>query len=159
MSNRSLALAALLPLAALTACASSNTMRTSANTAIVQTSAAPICGGAGAALVAQKQAAIETIKAGYDRYIIIDGRSANNVGVAQTPGTFRSNGVVTGGFYSGTTIYQPGMPIIYGTHDQALAIYMFRDGDPGANQAVSAREMLGPEWPELVKAGSINACS
>jgi hypothetical protein len=159
MSNLSRTVVALLSVAALTACTSSNTMRTSVNTAIVQTSAAPICGGAGAARVGQKQAAIETIKAGYDRYVIVDGRSANNVGLIQTPGTFRTTGIVNGGFYSGTTTYQPGMPIIYGSHDQALAIYMFRDGDPGAKQAVSAREMLGPKWAELVKAGSINTCS
>lgn len=141
------------------ACTSSNTVRTSANTAIIQTSAAPVCGGAGAARAAQKQAAIETIKAGYDRYIIVDGRSANNVGVMQTPGTFHTTGVAHGGFYRGTTTYQPGMPIVYGSHDQAFAIYMFRNGEPGAHQAVPAREVLGEKWQEMVKAGRINTCA
>jgi hypothetical protein len=40
---------------------------------IIQTGAAPICGGAGALKVSQQLAAIETIKAGYDRYIITGG--------------------------------------------------------------------------------------
>ena len=144
---------------ALAACTSSNTVRTSANTAIIQTSAAPVCGGVGAARVAQKQAAIETIKAGYDRYIIVDAASANNVGVMQTPGTFHTTGTVRRGFYSGTTTYQPGMPVIYGSHDQAFAIRMFRNGEPGANQAIPARDMLGPNWQEQAKAGRLNTCA
>lgn len=155
LSACALAVAAL----AISGCTSSNTVRTSANTAIIQTSAAPVCGGAGAARAAQKQAAIETIKAGYDRYIIVDGRSANNVGVMQTPGTFHTTGVAHGGFYRGTTTYQPGVPIVYGSHDQAFAIYMFRNGEPGAHQAVPAREVLGEKWQEMVKAGRINTCA
>lgn len=143
----------------LAACTSSDTIRTSANTAIVRTSAAPICGGTGAARVAQQQAAIETIKAGFDRYIVMDAASANNVQVLQGPGTFHHRGVSHGGFYSGTTTYQPGMPMVYGRHEQAFAVRMFRDGEPGAHQALSAREALGPKWPEMVKAGRINTCA
>lgn len=149
----------LLPTIALAACAGTNTIRTSSDTAIVQASAAPICRGAGAAKVAQKQAAIETIKAGYDRYIIVDAASANNVQVAQTPGSYHTTGTVYGGYVSATTTYQPGMPIVYGTHDQAFAIKMFRDRDPGSGRAISARETLGPKWQELVKAGSIRTCA
>ena len=154
LTGTTLALSALT----LAACTSSDTIRTSANTAIVRTSAAPVCGGAGAARVAQKQAAIETIKAGYDRYMIVDGRSANNIGVAQGPGTYHHSGTYNRGFYSGTTTYQPGMPIVYGSHDQAFAIYMFRNGEAGAHQAVPAREVLGEKWQEMVKAGRVNTC-
>lgn len=150
-----------LALSALTlaACTSSDTIRTSANTAIVRTSAAPVCGGAGAARVAQKQAAIETIKAGFDRYIIMDAASANNVEVVQGPGTYHNSGTYNRGFYSSTTTYQPGMPMVYGRHEQAFAIRMFRDGEPGAHQAIPARQILGDKWSELVKAGSVNTCS
>lgn len=152
--------AAMLSVAvAVSACTSSNTVRTSADTAIVKTRAAPICGGAGAARVAQLQAAIETIRAGYDRYVIVDGASANNVQVGNAPGTFRTTGVVHGNVYSGTTTYQPGIPIIRGTHDQAFAIRIFRDSDPGAGQALSARQTLGPKWQEMVKAGRVNTCA
>lgn len=143
----------------LTGCTSSSTVRTSASSAIVQTSAAPVCGGTGAMRAAQKQAAIETIKAGFDRYIITGAASSNNVRVTQGPGTYYTSGTVTGGYYSGTTTYRPGMPIVSGSHNQAFAIHMFRDGEPGANEAISARETLGPKWPELVKKGSINTCA
>src|SRR5690606_32486672 len=93
MITRLLTGTALL-LSALTfaACTSSNAVRTSANTAIIRTSAAPICGGTGAARVAEQQAAIETVKAGYDRYIIVDMASANNVQVVQGPGSYKTTG-------------------------------------------------------------------
>lgn len=143
----------------LAACTSSDTIRTSANTAIVRTSAAPVCGGTGAARVAQQQAAIETIKAGFDRYIIVDGRSANNVQIVQGPGTFHHRGVSHGGLYSGTTTYQPGMPIIYGRHEQAFAIQMFREGEAGSHQAIPARDVLGPKWQDKVKAGHVGTCA
>lgn len=158
MTNKITTLSICALAISLAACTSSDTIRTSANTAIVRTSAAPVCGGTGAARVAQQQAAIETIKAGYDRYIIVDGRSANNVGVVQTPGTYHHSGTYNRGFYSGTTTYQPGMPIVYGSHDQAFAIYMFRDGETGAHQAIPAREVLGDKWQEMVKAGKVNTC-
>lgn len=145
--------------AALSACAGSTAIRTSANTAIIQTSAAPVCGGFGAAKVAQQQAAIETLKAGYDRYIIVDTASANNVRATQLPGQYHTTGMVSGGFYSGTTTYTPGPTMVYGTHDQAFAIRMFRDGEAGSQQAVSARQALGDKWQEKVKAGAIRTCT
>jgi hypothetical protein len=109
---------------ALAGCARGEAVRTSANTMMVQTSAAPVCGGGGALQVAQRVAAIETIRAGYDRYIITGGQSQNN---------FR------------------------GAHDQGLAVAMFREGEPGGQQAVSARAELGPNWEEQVKNG-IRTC-
>ena len=70
-----IALVALASGLALGGCARSEAVRTSANTMIIQTGAAPICGGTGALKVSQQLAAIETIKAGYDRYIITGGHA------------------------------------------------------------------------------------
>lgn len=143
-----------LPLA-LIGCARTTAIHTSADTITVQTSAAPICGATGAAKVAQRQAAIETIKAGYDRYIIIGAEAANNVTITQTPGTFQTSGNVTGfGTYNQQTTYVPGPMIAHGTHDQAFGVKMFKDGDPNGAQALSAREMLGPQWAKWVKDGA-----
>jgi hypothetical protein len=148
----------LLSAGLLWGCAGTNVIRTSNDTAIVQASAAPACGGIGAARVAQKQAAIETIKAGYDRYIIVDAASASNITTTQMPGTYNTTGVVRGGWVSAQTTYTPGPVITSGSHDAAFAIRMFRDGDPGANQALSARDTLGPKWPEIIKGGSLTTC-
>lgn len=142
---------------AMAGCARSEAVRTSANTMIIQTGAAPVCGGAGALKVSQQLAAIETIKAGYDRYIINGGQSQNNVSVTQMPGSYNTAGSYGGGFYRSQTTYQPGPTIVAGSHDQGLSIVMFREGEPGAQQAISAREMLGPEWPDKVKTG-VHTC-
>lgn len=154
-----LRLTLLVPAIGLAACTSSSTVRTSADTAIVQTSAAPICQGAGAARAAQKQAAIETIKAGYDRYVIIDAASANNVRVTQGPGSYHTTGVVNNGWFNGTTTYRPGPTMVSGHHEQAFAIKMLRETDPQAVYAISARETLGDNWEQLVKAGNIGTCT
>jgi len=142
---------------ALGGCARSEAVRTSANTMIIQTGAAPVCGGAGALKVSQQLAAIETIKAGYDRYIITAGQAQNNVSATQLPGSYNTTAIYGGGFYRGQTTYQPGPTIIAGSHDQGLAVVMFREGDPGAQQAISAREILGPEWRDKVQTG-IHTC-
>ena len=151
----------LLATASLAACASSQAVRTSADTMIIQTSAAPACGANGAAKVAQAMAAIETIRAGYDAYIILDAASANNVQVSQGPGTVYTSGTVTYcgnyGTYNGTSTYQPGPTIISGSHDQSFAIQMFKAGQPGAERAIPARDVLGPDWATLVKEG-VNSC-
>jgi hypothetical protein len=134
-------------------CARSEAVRTSANTMIIQTGAAPVCGGMGALRVAQQLAAVETIRAGYDRYIITGGQAQNNVVVSQMPGSYNTTATYGGGFYQGRTTYQPGPTIVAGSHDQGLAVVMYHESDAGAQQAVSAREILGPEWSEKVKNG------
>jgi hypothetical protein len=107
--------------------------------------------------VAEKQAAIETIKAGYDRYVITSGASQNNVTTTQMPGTFNTVGTASAygnmGTYNATTTYTPGPIITSGTHDQALGVHMFKDGEPGSANAISAKETLGPKWQEIVKDG------
>ncbi len=143
----------LILLFALTGCAGGEAVRTSANTMIIQTSAAPVCRGQGALRVAQQLAAIETIKAGFDRYIITSGQAQNNVSVSQAPGSYQTTGTYGGGFYNTRTTYQPGPTIVSGSHDQGLSVVMFRETDPQAQQAVSARETLGPDWQEKVKNG------
>ena len=143
---------------ALAGCAGTNTIQTSTDTMIVQTRAAPICGGEGAARTAQRQAAINTIKSGYDRYIIYDAAASSNISTSQMPGTYNTMGTYGGGWMHATTTYTPGPTIVSGSHRQSFAVKMFRDGDPGASRALSARAILGPKWQEAIKAGSIGTC-
>lgn len=155
-------LAVALAAASLSSCVQSSTMRVSQNEIIVQTSAEAMCGSVGAAKAAQRHAAIETIRAGYDRYIIVSAAASSNVTATQMPGTYQTYGTANtyGGYgsFNATTTYTPG-PIIYGgSHDQSVGVRMFKEGDPGSAQAVSAREVLGPKWEMLVKKGS-NLCN
>jgi len=151
MRMKASAWAALGIAAMLSGCAAASTIQTSKNTAIVQSSAAPACGGMGAARVAQKQAAIATLNAGYDRYIIVDAASANNVQVYQAAGSYNTTGYVSGGYLHARTTYQPGTSIVSGTYDQSFAVRMFKEDEAGAHNALSARETLGPEWQKQVR--------
>ena len=149
----------LLTAATLTACARSEAIRTSGNTLMIQTSAAPVCGSQGAARVASNMAAIETIKAGYDSYIILGGASANNVTTTQLPGQAQTQGNLTygGGYgtYNATTTYTPGPVIVSGSHDQSLAVRMFKQGEPGSENAIPAKATLGADWEDKVKNGAM----
>jgi hypothetical protein len=69
------------------------------------------------------------------------------------PGTYNTTISGTGSMYQGTTTYTPGPTIVAGSHDQGLGVIMFREGDSGSQQALSAREILGPNWQEKVKNG------
>ncbi|MGO4676066.1 hypothetical protein AB4Z40_24480 [Bosea sp. 2YAB26] len=124
---------------------------------MIDAGAAPACGPQGAAKVAAKSAAIETIRAGYDRYIIGGAASQNNVSVSQMPGSFQTSGSFSGNTYQARSTYVPGPTIVSGTHDRQLAVMMFKNGEPGYQNALDAREALGPEWPEIVKNG-IRTC-
>lgn len=154
--------AAAAAAAALSGCAGAHATRTSANTAVIDAGAAPACGAQGAARVAVKSAAVETIRAGYDRYIITGAMSQDNTRVVQAPGTYWTNGTVTsygGGYgtFQGTTTYVPGARHTVGSHDRSLGVVMFRKGDPGFEQAIDARQALGPDWEEAIKNG-VHTC-
>lgn len=143
---------------AMGACARTQVTRTSANTILIDASAAPACGGQGAAKVAAKAASIETIKAGYDRFIILGGNAQNNVMTATLPGQYNTYGNFGyGGSFRATTTYTPGPVIIAGSHDRTLTVRMFSNGDYGHEQAVDARASLGPDWQQVVKNG-IGTC-
>ena len=149
---------AIVCAAALVGCAKSAVMPINGNTIQLTTGAAPVCGAVGAQKVAARQAAVETIRRGFDKFVILDGAYQNSVGVvgytpvvAQTNGTAYATGY---GNYAGqsTTTYSGGNPIIAGSHNQALVVKMFKDGDPAGANAVSARQQLGPDWKKAIEA-------
>ena len=151
----------------LSGCASSSVMDLDGNTIEVSTSVDPECGAQGAQRVAVKTSALETLRRGFDRYIILGAQSENNVGVVgHTPviaNTYQSgsiNGYGNSATYSGTsnTYYSGGQPIVGGSHDQKLSVRMFRADDPQGANAVDARSALGADWQKLVKKGAGSIC-
>src|SRR5262245_52787352 len=118
---------------ALGGCASASTVPLSQDTFRITARAAPACGAAGAGRVAVKQTAVEVIKRGYDRYMIVGAQSQSSV-VGTTPITVQRTGYGSG-FVSG------GDPIV--AHGEGMIVKMFRDNDPAAANALSARAMLG----------------
>ena len=144
------------------ACASTSVTPISQNQFIISTSAAPVCGNSGSAQVASRMAAIETLRRGYDRYIVQGAQSQNNTSVINQPptGSF-TNATLTGYgntvYGSGQTTYYGGGPMVVGTRDTDLAVLMLRPGETGYNNALDARTVLGPDWQELVESG-IRTC-
>ena len=74
-------------LLAVTACVSTDVTQLSRNQFIISTSAAPACGTSGARRVVNRMAAVETIRRGYDRFVIAGARTESNVGAVSTPPT------------------------------------------------------------------------
>lgn len=147
--------AALLSLGA---CAQSSTLPLSADMVQIQTHAAPVCGAAGAQRLALKQAAVETINRGYDRFVIVGGQyqaQEQLVGytpvVAQTTGSATAYGVGNTAYATGqsTTTYTGGQPMTATAHNQGVVVKMFKDGDPSGSNALSARSTLGANWLKL----------
>jgi len=135
------------------------------DTVQITATAAPVCGQTGAQNVALRQAAVETLRRGYDRFVIVGGQYSDNVRVVgHTPVVAHTTGTATatghGGFVTahGTsqTTFTGGQPIVGGSHNQGLLVKMFRADDPAGANAVSARDTLGPKWEEAVKSDAIS---
>ncbi|MGN6117746.1 MAG: hypothetical protein ACTHN2_19760 [Nitrobacter sp.] len=131
---------------ALGGCAGASTIPLAQDTVQITARAAPICGAVGAEKIAIRQAAVETIRRGYDRFIILN---------AQAGGTYAgSTPIVVQRLGGGVTMASGGAPLI--APNQGLVVKMFKDGDPAASNALSARDSLGADWQEQVKKNTIN---
>lgn len=152
----------------LTACAETSVMPLSKDTIRISTTGDDICGEQGAQIVALRTAAVESIRRGYENFIIIgaggDGRT-RLIGV--TPATAQTNATaavagsgdaaVAAG--SSTTTYSGGVPMYATEYRQGLTVRMFHAGDPEGANALSARETLGPGWEKLVATtGTYSSC-
>lgn len=147
---------------ALAACVETSVTPVARNQFLLSTSAAPVCGASGAQGVAARMAAVETLRRGFERFIIVGAGSQNNVGVMQTrptsaytTGSFNTYGNTTYG--NQTTTFYGGGPVVYGTHDASLAVVMLNKGDRDYQNGVDAKQTLGPKWSELVEKG-IKTC-
>lgn len=146
-----------------TGCTSSSVTPVSQNQFILSTSGAPACGQTGTARVASQMAAVETLRRGYSRYVIVGSGSQNNVSVTQmaptyatTNGTFRQSGNTMYG--DSTTTFGGGGIMFSGTNDNQLSVLMLRSGDAGYEQGLDAKAQLGAEWADKVKNG-IQTCA
>ncbi len=160
--------ALLVACSMLAGCAHSSVMDLDANTVQVSANAAPVCGAEGAQRVTSRLAAIETIKHGFDRYVILGaqaGTTQQYAGTTPLVANSYGNGSATvfgnTGIYQGqsTTYFSGGTPIILNRHNQALQVRMFKADDPQAVNALDARRALGPNWPKLVARGTVATCA
>ena len=93
---------------ALGACARSSVLPIANDMIQISTSAAPICGPAGAQDAAVKRAAMETIARGYDSFLIVDAAAQTTRTFAgYTPTTVNTYGTATATRY-GDSVYANG---------------------------------------------------
>ncbi len=148
---------------ALAACASTSVTPVSRNEVLISTSAAPACGRSGATRVASQMAAVETIRRGFERYVVLGAQAENNVQAittgptyANTSGTLNTFGNST--FGSTTTTFGGSQTVLTGSNDADLRVLMLNRGDQGYQQGIDARLVLGADWDRLVAEG-VNTCS
>ena len=122
----------------LQACAQTDIQPLSATSFKVATEAAPACGRRGARKVANQAAAIEVIRRGGDKFVFVGEETGS-----------RTTGVT----YNQYTGFQS-----YNSNEQGLVVKMVSKGQPGYNDALSAKQLLGPSWPEIVAKGVPNTC-
>jgi len=156
------ALLAIVSSSVIAGCASTTVTPISRNEIILTTSAAPVCGTSGAQQIVGKMAAVETLRRGFDRYLIGGIHSRNNSRATVMPptGSYTTAQVSTYGstaYGSATTTNYGGGVMYSGTHDASLQVLMLNSGDEGYENGVDARSVLGPDWEALVKDG-IKSC-
>ena len=128
----------LVPLL-LGACAQTSIQPLTKKSFSVTTTAAPACGPDGAQEIANKAAAIEVIRRGGDKFVFAGAGARSNV---------------TGATYSGYGSWSYNV-----NHTQGLSVLMLDPGDNLYDEALSARELLGPEWELEVAGGIPNTCA
>lgn len=153
----------LAVLIAFGACAKTSVVPIAQNQVLISTNAPPICGQAGAYKVASKNAAIETLRRGFDRYVVVNARSDNTTQVissgpdyatTHTTATQYGNTIVG----QSTTNFGGGTPILVGEYKSEMNIMMFKPDDKGYADALDARRELGPDWATLIQSG-VKSCN
>lgn len=118
---------------AVAACAQTQIQPMSKDTFKVATHAAPACGPAGARNVAFKSAAIEVIRKGGDKFLILGDQTDSGL---------------QGDFFSGFNQ----------NYSQGMVVKVVAEGSAEARNALSAREILGAGWQEVVAKGAPTTC-
>ncbi|MES0885127.1 hypothetical protein [Roseibium sp. SCP14] len=107
-------------------------------------------------------AAVATLRAGYQRYVIQGGGVQNNTRVVSTGPTYATtygSASVYGNtaYGSSTTFFGGQTSYLAGSNNAEFAIMMFNPGEPGYANGIDAKTVLGKEWETKVREG-INTC-
>lgn len=143
-------------------CASASVVPMSKNRVAINTRAAPICHTTGAVSVAQKMAAITTIRQGYERFVVLGYGAEDNTRVistgptyATTTGSFSRFGNT--GYGTATTTFGGQNTFIAGGNNAEMQIVMLNAQDEGFEEGIDARQVLGPDWQKALEQG-VNSC-
>ena len=149
--RRALGVLLVALLGVMTGCARTSTSPVAVDTIEVAVRVGTICDRTDADRIAHRQAAVETIKRGFEDYIVIDSVGGDHV-EDFAPLTARTN--LYGG--STTTLFSEDAPLL--AHHRVLTVRMFRAGQGDSAETVSARAVLGSDWETLVTRGAPATC-
>ena len=132
-------------------CARTSTVSLDADIIEVAVHVATICDGRDADRLARRLAAVETIRRGYEDYVVIDSVGGDHV-ARDTSVTARTT--LHG---DGTrALFSEDAPLI--AHHRVLTVRMFPAGGGDSTASVSARAVLGDDWESLVTKGAPAIC-
>ena len=140
----------LLP-AVLIGCARTSTAPAGEDTIEITVHVATICDERDAERIAQRHAAVETVRRGFDDYIVIGSIGGDHV-AEEAPATART--ILSGD--SGGMLLSEDAPLL--AHHRMLTVRMFRAGEGDSAATVSARAVLGDEWEAIAAQGAPNTC-
>ena len=149
--RRSLRVLLLLLPALATGCARTSTTSVGEDTIEITVHVATICDARDAERLAQRHAAVETVRRGFDDYMVIGSVGGDHV-AGDTPATARTT--LYGS--SGRTLFSEYAPLL--AHHRMLTIRMFRAGEGDSAATVSARAVLGDGWEAIAAKGAPNTC-
>ena len=125
----------------LAGCAFTDVQPLTATSFRVSTEGAPVCAASATRNVAFQAGAIEVIKRGGDRFIVAGNQSG------ESSGGVIINPTVGGGIVTPMT-----------RTNEDVIIQMLSPGDPGYDNGLSARQVLGADWQAIVADGTPNTC-
>ncbi|MEP3331857.1 hypothetical protein [Sedimentitalea sp.] len=125
----------------LTGCAFTDVQPLTATSFRVSTEGAPVCAASATRNVAFQAGAIEVIKRGGDRFIVAGNQSRQSSGGA----------IYNPDVYGGTVTTMT-------RSNEDVIIQMLSPGDPGYDNGLSARQVLGADWEAIVAGGTSNTC-
>ena len=135
----------------LTGCARTSTASLDADRIEITVHVATICDGRDAERLAHRHAAVETIRRGFEDYIVIDSVGGDHL-AGHAPLTARSTLYGNGS----TPLLSENAPLL--AHHRVLTIQMFQAGQGESSATVSAHAVLGDDWEALVTKGAPTTC-
>ena len=134
-----------------TGCARTSAVSVDADTIEIAVRVATICDGTDADRLARRQAAVETIRRGFQDFVVIDSVGGDHT-VDHAPETARANLFGT----SAAPLFSGDAPLL--AHHRVLTVRMFQAGEGESAATVSARAVLGDDWEALVTKGAPATC-
>jgi hypothetical protein len=138
----------------LAACASSSVTPLAQNQVLIQTTADLPCGNRGTEKVVVEMAAVETLRRGFDGFVVKTTKTEDTLYTNAKSGLKKQARAINEDPIAKSVLNLS----ITGVYDKSLIVTMLRKGDAGFNTATDARSVLGPDWQKTVSDG-VSSCT